>query len=65
MIAELLGLSLEEATQLLDQSNKNYKVVEYTSKKPYTNADSMRVVRARQEADGEFELIVCSFKTDV
>ncbi len=60
----LLGLPLADAERALRERGLEYRVTRYQSKRPYTEADSERVVRAN-EVDGVYELVGCGFITTV
>jgi len=61
----LSGLTLEEAEQKLKDAGAAWRVRRYMARKPYEDADSVRVVRAVDADDGVFDLVVCEFKTEV
>ncbi len=61
---QLLGLPLDQVSKMLEREAIPYRVVYYRSYKPYENADSVRVIRAR-ELDGVYELVVGEFKTGI
>ncbi|HBU11358.1 MAG TPA: hypothetical protein DEB31_01075 [Clostridiales bacterium] len=63
MTAELPGLPLSEAEKRLAERGVLYRVTAYRSGRPYEDADSTRVVRAREGEGGVVELVVCEFKT--
>lgn len=61
---KLIGLPLQDAEARLSKEGADWKVVAYRSARPYEDANSTRVVRARL-TDGIYELTVCEFKTQV
>ncbi len=58
----LLGLELSEAKKRLEREGRRSETLEYSSRVPYENADSLRVVRA-VEREGAIHLTVCGFVT--
>lgn len=59
--SDLLGLTLEEASWILDQRMLPWVSRRYSAFRPLENTDTERVVRAREQEDGTIELIVCAF----
>lgn len=59
----LLGLELDEAKKRLEEQGKQCEVTEYSSRVPYENADSLRVIRATERQEGVYALTVCGFVT--
>lgn len=61
---DLLGLNLRDAEEILAREGKKYTVVCYVSYKPYRDADSVRVLRVREQ-DGTYELLTGEFITNI
>lgn len=61
---DFLGVELKEAERILKRDKQPYSIVRYVSYRPYTDADSTRVLRMRFR-NGIYELVVGEFITNV
>ena len=61
---DFLGVELKEAERILKRDKQPYSIVGYVSYRPYTDADSIRVLRMRFR-NGIYELVVGEFITNV
>lgn len=59
----LLGLSVDDACEVLNELGFEYECISYYGIKPYENADIDRVVRATIINERKYQLIYCSFIT--
>ena len=60
MFDKFLGLSLSDVTSLLEENNIPFKVIG----EPIKDLDT-RVIRVKQAEDGQLELLIDNFKTQV
>lgn len=59
--SSLLGLTLEEASRILDERQLSWVSGRYFAFRPLENTDTERVVRVKTLPDGSLEVLVCAF----
>lgn len=59
----LLGMTLDNACEILKKAGFEYELIHYISIKPYKDADTERVVRVKRLNEKKYQIVYCNFKS--
>jgi hypothetical protein len=65
MTSQLIGMDADEAQRLLSERGLSVRRILYSSLQGVPDADSARVIRARELGNNSIEITVAQFKTRV